>query len=301
MMMRLVKLSVSLVVLALLIWWADSQVVAERLQGADPAWLAIALLTLTALTFLMAKRWQIVATALHIELPYKRAVAEYYISQLVNLVLPGGVVGDVSRAIRIRHDGDLVRAAQSVAAERLIGQVAIFVLMSFAFALALLIPGGIEWPPLVWLGLIALIGAGFVTVVLARGETPTARFLRLVIDLMRNSYLILNALAVTVLLVFSFYACARGTGTVIPTSAAFTLIPLILSSMLIPLSVGGWGWREGAAAALFPLIGASPSAGIATGIAYGAMMTVAALPALLFLANSRQQTPIPNITKLDSL
>lgn len=46
---------------------------------------------------------------------------------------------------------------------------------------------------------------------------------------------------------------------------------------------GGWGWREGAAAALFPLIGATPSAGIATGVAYGAMMMIAAIPGLFFV------------------
>ncbi|WP_168769393.1 hypothetical protein [Yoonia sediminilitoris] len=49
--------------------------------------------------------------------------------------------------------------------------------------------------------------------------------------------------------------------------------------MLVPLSVAGWGWREGAAAVLFPPTGATPSVGIAMGIAYGAIMTIAALPA----------------------
>ncbi len=288
MMMRIAKLGASVAVLVLLMWWADAEAVAQRLQGADLAWLACALVTLTALTFLMAKRWQIVTTALKMELPFSRAIREYYTSQLINLVLPGGVAGDVGRAIRIRHEGDLVRAAQSVAAERFVGQVAMFALMGVAFTCAMLVPGGIDWPPVVWLGIVGLLGAVAVATLLMRNDTATARFLRLAFGLMRNTGLILNSVLVTALLIFSLYACARATGTVIPMGAVFTLIPLILSSMLIPLSVGGWGWREGAAAALFPLIGASPSAGIATGIAYGAMMTLAALPALVFLAHPSQ-------------
>jgi hypothetical protein len=50
--------------------------------------------------------------------------------------------------------------------------------------------------------------------------------------------------------------------------------------MLMPLSVGGWGWREAAAAALFPLAEASAGAGVAAGLAYGAVLLVASLPGL---------------------
>lgn len=296
---RLLKLGVSFAVLFGLIWWADAQMIADLLRGADIVWLGAALVTLTALTFLMAKRWQIVATALDIELPFSRAVAEYYIAQLFNAVLPGGVLGDVSRAVRIRQEGDLVRAAQSVAAERVIGQIMIFALMGVGFACALLIPGGTDWPSVAWLGIFALGCAAGAAIVVARHDTATSRFLRLIFDLMRQSRLIINTLITAALLIFSLYACARATGTVIPLGDLFTLIPLILSAMLIPLSVGGWGWREGAGAALFPLIGASPSAGIATGIAYGAVMTLAALPAVLFLTKTQRSKPFPHITKLD--
>ncbi|WP_299508104.1 lysylphosphatidylglycerol synthase transmembrane domain-containing protein [uncultured Roseobacter sp.] len=299
-MTRVVKVSVSVATLALLLWWADAEAVAERLRGADPMWLGVAWLSLTVSTFLMARRWQILTHALLIELPFKRALAEYYISQLVNAVLPGGVVGDVGRAIRIRHDGDLIRAAQSVAAERLIGQIAMFLFMAVGFACALLLPGGIAWPPITWLGLAALGVAALTATVFARRDTSTARFLRLVLGLMRNLHLILNAAVIVVLLIFSLYACARATDTIIPIGATFTLIPLVLSAMLIPLSVGGWGWREGAAAALFPLIGATPSAGIAMGIAYGTAITLAALPALVFLAVPSQANPLSKTVKLES-
>lgn len=297
MMMRVAKLAVSLAGLVLLMWWADAGAVAQRLQDADLVWLGVALITLTALTFLMAKRWQIVTVALKMELPFSRAIREYYISQLVNLVLPGGVAGDVGRAIRTRNEGDFVRAAQSVAAERFLGQAAMFALMGVAFVCAMLVPGGIDWPAFVWPAFIwiciaGLLAATAVAFWLTLTHTATARFLRLVFGLMRSTGVILNSILVTALLIFSLYACARATGTVIPLGAVFTLIPLILSAMLIPLSVGGWGWREGAAAALFPLIGASPNAGIAMGIAYGAMMTLAALPALAFLAHRPQSTPM---------
>lgn len=281
-MKRALNIIVSVAILALLIWWADAGDVMQHLRGASLGWLVAAGLSLTALTFLMAKRWQIVARAVDIEISYPLAVAEYYIAQLVNLILPGGVAGDVARAVRVRHAGDLLRAAQSVAADRIIGQAVMFAALGAALTVALVIPGGIPWPPVTWVGIVAGLVAVGVAIAFSRQDGATGRFLRLILRLVKDGSLIALALVITALLIFSLYACARATGTVIPSAGMITLLPLILSAMLIPLSVGGWGWREGAAAALFPLIGASPSAGIATGIAYGAMMMFAALPGLYF-------------------
>lgn len=281
-MKRILNIAVSLVLLGLLIWWSDADAVLGHLQGASLGWLVLAGLSLTALTFLMAKRWQIIASALDIDISYPRALAEYYIAQLVNLVLPGGVVGDVARAVRVRHKADLTRAAQSVAADRIVGQVVMFAGLGVGLAFALILPAGIAWPNLAWAGVAFGIASLVIAILMSRRATATGRFLRLIITLFQNGRLVLLALTITVLLIFSLYACARATGTVIPPTGWFTLIPLVLSAMLVPLSVGGWGWREGAAAGLFPLIGASPSAGIAMGIAYGAMMLIAATPGLYF-------------------
>lgn len=294
-MKRFVNIGISLAILGVLMWWADAEAVWRHLQGASFGWLCLAGLSLTGLTFLMAKRWQIIASVFEIRISYPRAIAEYYIAQLVNLILPGGVVGDVARAVRVRHEGDLTRAAQSVAADRIVGQIVMFACLGAGLCVALAIPGEISWPAATWAGV--ALGGVVVTLALLVScqKTATGRFLHLIITLLRNVRLMLLAAIITALLIFSLYACARATGTVIPPAGWFTLIPLILSAMLIPLSVGGWGWREGAAAALFPLIGASPSAGIATGIAYGAMMMITAIPGLYFAMRSNvSPSPTPH-------
>lgn len=295
----LLKLNVSLAVMSALMWWADAQVVADRLRDANIMWLSMACVSLAVSTMLMARRWQLVAGCLGIKLSFSHALTEYYVAQLANVALPGGVLGDVGRAYRIRKQVDLARAAQSVAAERLIGQVCMFVLMAIAFTCALSIPGGIAWPPSAWIAICAFVLATVVAIAVARGQSRTARFLQLIVDLTKDRRLIGYSLIIAALLLFSFYACARATNTIIPVEGWFTLIPLILSSMLIPLSVGGWGWREGAAAALFPLIGANPSAGIAAGIAYGAVMTLAALPAALFWLKPSDPNLYPLNSKMD--
>lgn len=295
----LLKIAVSIGLLTALVLWADAAAVAANLGGAVMAWLLLAFATLTASTVLMARRWQFTAKALGMKFTFSHALAEYYIAQLGNMALPGGVVGDVSRAYRMRVEGDLIRAAQSVAAERLIGQIGMIVPMAAGFALALMVPGGIAWPGLAWIGVGAVAAAGLGAALLPRGSSPTARFVGVVRTLTLTPRIIAQTAVTSALLIFSFYACARATGTVIPATGLLTLIPLILCAMLIPLTIGGWGWREGAAAALFPLIGSDPSAGVAAGIAYGAMMTLAALPGCLVLLRPDRTVPVPENKEID--
>lgn len=289
---RFLKILVSFAVLGLLVWWTDPAAVLAQLRGVDPTWIIAALVSLTAATLSMARRWQLVARRFDVTLGYPVALREYYLAQLVNTALPGGVAGDVARAVRLRGAAGLPRAAQSVAAERLLGQIAILALMGAGFVGALAIPGGLQWANLSWGVLAVLLLAALVVLALACAQTATGRFLRATLDTLRHPETLLHGAITTLCLILGFYAAARASGTVIPPSGWATLIPLVLCAMLIPLSVGGWGWREGAAAVLFPLIGAPASAGVSAGIAYGIVVFIAVLPGALILITQTYSTPL---------
>jgi len=277
------KLLGSLAILIALFVFMDTEAIFARLRDADVHWLGFALIVLTVLTFLMARRWQLTACSFGFDLPYRRAVREYYIAQFLNLVLPSGMAGDAARALRLKKDRPLKQAAQTVFMERLIGQTTLFLMMFVGFTFALLVPGGVPWPNWSWAWLAIMACVAFVVVACAGHKSAVGAFLRKAIWLMTRPEQVLLSAAIAVLISVAFYFCASATGTDLPVTTLFTMIPLLLTAMLIPLSVGGWGWREGAAAALFPLAGATPSAGVAAGIAYGAMMLIAALPAVFFL------------------
>jgi len=49
----------------------------------------------------------------------------------------------------------------------------------------------------------------------------------------------------------------------------------------VPVTISGWGLREGAAVVLFPLAGSTASGGLATSVAFGLMLIVASLPGSL--------------------
>jgi hypothetical protein len=64
---------------------------------------------------------------------------------------------------------------------------------------------------------------------------------------------------------------------------ALFLLPLTLAAMLIPLTIAGWGLREGAAAALWPLAGIAPEAAVAASVVFGIAALAAALPGVAAL------------------
>ncbi|GFE64658.1 lysylphosphatidylglycerol synthase transmembrane domain-containing protein [Litoreibacter roseus] len=291
------KFLVSAAMIGALLLFTDSAQIAEKLRGADLSWLAVVLACLTLSTFLMAKRWQWVAQNFGLEIAFGRAVREYYLAQLINMILPGGVAGDAARAVRVRDTGDLSRAAQSVIIDRLIGQICLFTLMFLGFVVVLWVPGGVAWPSWIWLVLAAMPVIAGAVLFFARGDGRIGGFLTHLVRNLREPRQAFLAATIAVLLCYSMYASARAIGAILPASTVFTLIPLVLTAMLVPLSIGGWGWREAAAVVLFPMASASASEGAATGIVYGTMILLAACPAFLFLLTDTKNTKAAEVAE----
>ena len=233
--------------LAVLLWRAvDGAAALTLLHRADPRWLVAAALVLTLQTVLSAQRWRITAAQLGITIPAGTAVREYYLSQAVNQSLPG--------------------------------------------TLTIFLPTGLLWPVWVTPALLVLLTCVPIGLALARQRiSPPDTALRRVAQRFahtifgRDVWLKQSSLSLATALcnVAAFAMCAAALDVALPILASLTLVPLILFAMVLPLSIGGWGLREGAAALLFPIIGASPSEGLITSIAFGLVFLGTVLPGFL--------------------
>ncbi|MFD1482073.1 lysylphosphatidylglycerol synthase transmembrane domain-containing protein [Paracoccus nototheniae] len=301
----MIQIGVALGVMTLLWVGLDGAQALRLLAQADPRWLALAMLALTAQTVLSALRWRITARQLGQTIPMGRAVGEYYLAQVVNQSLPGGVLGDAGRAVRARHQAGLKRAGAAVAIERLAGQVTLFLTLACGALIVTLMPGGLVLPAWV-MGLIGAALACGVAMALAVGGAGrlsgragrAARDLRAALRVTLLNRRALPAqiglnLAITAANLAAFAFCARATGTEMAPVAVAVLVPLILLTMILPVTVSGWGLREGAAAGLFPLIGASAQAGMAASLAFGLIFLASTLPGLLVLLMDRRARHLP--------
>lgn len=301
---RIAQIGVAAGLFAILWHVADGRTALQLLGGADPAWLVAAAVALTIQTVLSALRWRLTAGRLGIDVSVSTAVREYYLSQVLNQSLPGGMVGDASRAVRSRAQAGLVRSGQAVVLERLVGQFAMFLLLTLGFVITWTAPGGLDWPPWVLLPVAVIIISGLAApaLVWAAAGLPgpagraVAGFRDAIIAGIMSKGVLAKQLALSFgtagcnLLAFAF--CAAALGVALPLVAILTIVPLVLFAMLVPLSISGWGLREGAASALFPIAGATAAEGFATSVAFGLVFIVAVLPGLLPLLTGRRSRTV---------
>lgn len=271
------KFIVAVVLMALVWRMVDGAEVAARLRALRPGWVLVAVLLLLGQTVLSALRWRLTAARLGHEMGLRRALREYFLAQVVNLALPGGVLGDAGRAVRAGAVAGLERAGQAVVFERLAGQAALVAVVLVAALVVSLAPGGIVLPGALLAGL-AVVAVGLMMaggmVVLAGARWPRAAAWRAAAARAvfargvwpRQAALSLGTVAANLL---AFAACAAAVGVWLPLGAVLVILPLVLFTMLVPLTIGGWGLREGAAVALFPLAGATGAEGFAASAAFG--------------------------------
>jgi uncharacterized membrane protein YbhN (UPF0104 family) len=301
----LVQIGAAVGIFAILWHAADGREALRLLANANPWWFAGAIAALTVQTVLSALRWRLTASRLGILVDVRTAVREYYLSQVINQSLPGGMVGDAARAVRSRGQAGLARAGQAVVLERLMGQIVMFLFLAGAFATTWIAPGGLVWPAAVAVPLALALAAGFALPPLLWSATRmpglVGRWAMLLHEIIHAGLMQRGTLGRQILLsigtaccnLAAFAFCARAVGVSLPLGTLLAIVPLVLFTMLIPLSMSGWGLREGAAAALFPLAGATAAQGFATSVAFGLAFILAVLPGLvpLLLGAKAEKAP----------
>jgi uncharacterized membrane protein YbhN (UPF0104 family) len=237
-------------------------------------------------------RWRVVASGFGLELSWMGATAAYYRSQFLNAVLPGGIVGDAHRAYRHgRRAGNVALAARAVATERIAGQAVQFVIIALVLSTL-----GLSSPlrVLAWIvgGAAALlvIAIGIVATV-SRGRRLLRRELELLRqifgDLRRSLKIVASSLFVVASHTSVFVVACVATGVHAPMSELVALALIALTISALPINVGGWGPREGAAASAFAAVGLGAGAGVAASTTFGVLATIAVLPGAVVLIATR--------------
>ena len=94
---------------------------------------------------------------------------------------------------------------------------------------------------------------------------------------------VLASLLIVASYVGVYLCCMRMIGIDTPVAQAAPLVPWVLLAMAIPLSIAGWGVREGAAALLWQAVGLDPAERVAISISYGVVILLSSLPGALIL------------------
>jgi len=280
------------VVLGVAVWRTGTGPVVAGLRALDGWTLLLAALLAALTTVASAWRWKLVARGLGVGVDLGTAVASYYRSQFLNAVLPGGVVGDVHRGLRHgRAAGATGLGVRTVFWERLSGQVVQAALVLLGLVL---LPSPVR-SRLPEIAAVVLCGCLVVWVMwrfIAVAEARRPGLLRTVHSDVSRGLLardtwpgVVVASSVAVLgYVATYLVAARAVGV---TTSLAQLLPLILIVLLaagLPFNLAGWGPREGVAAWAFGAAGLGAAQGMATAVAFGALMFAGTLPGAVVLA-----------------
>jgi uncharacterized membrane protein YbhN (UPF0104 family) len=276
----------------------DAEAILSRLTTLRGEWVAIALILSVVQVAVSAGRWRFTAARLGVALGWRTAIREYYLATFLNQVLPGGVLGDVSRAWRHGRApttealteadssaGFDTRAAHAVILERASGQLVMIVIaLASVMTLSAEVGGGARrWLLWVPIGFVIACGVAAWIFVPRLARLPVAG--RLLDDARRALITgpaalvqLSTSLFVVATYIATWVAATRAVGIDTPSVTLLPLVAPVLVTMLIPITVAGWGLREAGAAALWAAIGLTAADGVAVSVAYGILVLLGALP-----------------------
>lgn len=294
------KLAVSATLIALIIGTFDIRGVAGYLARLDIADAAIALALALAAVPLQAVRWRMVLEENGNRLPFTSLLRFVLIGHFFSQTLPSSVGGDAARAWCVYRWGmSAADALTTVLVDRLVSLLGLLALITCGLPWLLdRVPDASARAGLL---LVVVAGIGGVLALAAFARAPRflagRRMLRWVWTLAALAQRVIRAprrllpllmvsMAGTALFPGIVFVLARAVGAELTWVDSLLLVPPVLLVSAIPVSVAGWGVREGAMVVALGYAGVAPAAGFAISVLLGLTLAAASLPgAGLWLAS----------------
>ena len=240
---------------------------------------------------LSAYRWMYISRYTNLNISFVNSIRFYYISTFMNNIFPGGIFGDIFRiyyhAENKKEIFKLGRSFQSVIFERLSGQI--MLLSFFIMSLSLYFILNQKYIAFLYLSIPLLIVFYIFKYIFKLKikkyiyyKKYGQNFLKVFTGEVFWRHIILSFFVV-ISYILIYIISAISLGLHIDYFAFLVFSPIILFSMTLPVSIGGWGVREFTALLVSFLLGLSASVSISVAIMYGVLNLICSLPGLYFL------------------
>lgn len=287
------RLLVTLGVFFLIFRSVDVDSVMATILGANLGLLAAALLFQFLSTLVASYRWSLVMKRLGFGQTSTFYLRSFFKGSFFNQGLPTSIGGDALRVLDVARLGNRKRDAfYGVAVDRGLGLAGLLLFNLLAHSVEPdLLPDQVFFAIL---GLVLLGIIGFIAIYLfnriRRFEqwTVTVLFYRIsqrlntvlasTVDVVRQFGL---SLVVHLLAVLSIYSLGSAVGMEFSLLTYMVIVPPVILLTIVPVSLAGWGVREGGMIGLFTLIGADSTLVLSMSILYGMCLIITSLPGLV--------------------
>jgi uncharacterized membrane protein YbhN (UPF0104 family) len=282
---RLVRLAISVGILAWLFTRFDWTQFVQLLSGAHPGWFVVAIVLYVAAQLMSSVRWQILARPLGIVESFRTFVALYFLGMFFNLFLPSSMGGDTVRVwtlgrARGGRPARFAAAALSVLAERFWGLMALLVVACVG---AGFVVGQVPlWMIVATWSIGLALMSGILLLPLIGTRLEKARELQAALSLgtggsERLRVAIVCSLFVQATSAVQIYMLALALGIHAPFLVFAMVVPMITLLTMIPITVNGIGVREGSLVLLLAPVGVAQPQAVALGLLWFLMILATSL------------------------
>ena len=280
-------LSVKIAVSGLLLYFTLAAVnigaVTNRLGHIDARWVALGLFFLVVQLAALTWRWQLLVARCGADLPFSRLFRLSMIGVFFNQTLPSSAGGDAMRIWLLGKQSTWRIAAYSVLLDRVIGVVALAILVVLCLPWTLgLVRNPVGRAALLLIGC-GCIAAGMVFLALSwqrlrflQHWSPTrhlAAAAGIAMSLLRSPSSLIavfsSSIIVHLLTALAAWCAARAVGADLPLLYSLYLVSPVVLLTVIPISIAGWGVREGAMVVAFGYAGLAQSDGLIVSLLFG--------------------------------
>ncbi|OIO68743.1 MAG: TIGR00374 family protein [Zetaproteobacteria bacterium CG12_big_fil_rev_8_21_14_0_65_55_1124] len=278
----LLKILISIALLALLVHYIDLEDVLVRLQKVNYWWVALACAVLATGMVMSAIRWTWLARGLGLVVRTSRKIQIYFLGMFLSMFLPSTIGGDFARGFLLARGrpGAGWTAAASIILERINGLLALTIVTSVCM-LSADVPT--HWRNL-WLLGVAVLWAGMLTYPFWHRRLP--RFLHRWKDvgIDRPEFFtawwkaMLLSLSFQSVLVIATMILGHATGLEMSWAAYGVMVGLVGIASTMPISFNGFGIREAGYVGFATYFGGNPEAAAAMAALWVIVLAVVAAP-----------------------
>jgi glycosyltransferase 2 family protein len=303
------KVMVSAGLIWLLVERIEIGAVAERLTRLAPGAIAASLAILLVQSVLASWRWWIVSHRVGVPLGFSAALRLLFVGLFFNQTLVSSIGGDAVRIWFVRHlASSMAGAFRSVLIDRLVALVSLILIVAASLPVLL----DLVATPAARAGVLAVLGVGIGVLVLlllldrlpvlpqrlrTKGALDEfAAACRGVVLNGRTGIPVLGlSLVIHLLSALTVFVLARGIGIEVSFGHIMVLVPPVILVATLPISVAGWGVREGAMVTALGYVGVTSADAFAVSVILGLALIVVALPggALWLIGLRRRTRPAP--------
>ena len=285
-----IKYVSSILLISIIIAYYGKQI-SQLLLSINISYIFIVILISTIQYILSAYRWMYISKYTNLNIDFYDSIKFYYISSFLNNILPGGIIGDIFRIYKTSENKNefykIGKSFQSVVFERLSGQLMLFSFFIISLTIYFLREERylafvyFLFPSILVYYVVRYFIKKRIRQAIQKKEIESNFFKIFTGEVFWRHFFISFFVILSYILIYMISAVSLGLE--IDYLAFMVFSPIILFSMTLPISIGGWGVRELTALLVSLLIGLSASASISVSIIYGLINLICSLPGLYFL------------------